>query len=253
LCFNPLEDTILTGIDFFSVGEKMTHRILVIDDDPELRELIKIQLETRQYHVIVAATGREGLRKAYQAHPDLILLDIMMPEMDGWDVCGRLRELSGVPIIMLTACTRHEDIVKGLQIGADDYLTKPFSGKELEARIKAVLRRVGTRENNGSVPSSFFTDGHLTIDFERRIATLDGKKLELSPTEYRLLLTLVRHEGRVLPHRYLLTEVWGADYADQVDYVKLYIRYLRKKIESDPAKPTYIQTEWGVGYRFAAV
>jgi len=227
--------------------------ILVIDDDHDLTVMLTAQLERRNYRVVVASNGREGLQKAYQARPDLIILDIMMPEMDGWEVCQRLRELSNVPIIMLTARNIKGDIVKGLESGADDYLTKPFSAVELEARIQAVLRRSDSTDGKTKARSSFYSNGYLTIDFDRRTVKVRGEIIELTPTEFKLLSCLVRNEGRVLPHRYLLTEVWGPEYADEVDYVKLYVRYLRLKIEEDPSEPVYIQTEWGVGYRFSEV
>jgi len=226
--------------------------ILVIDDDQELATMLKAQLERKNHRVVVALSGKEGLQKAYQARPDLILLDIMMPGMDGWEVCRRLRELSSVPIIMLTARNMKGDVIKGLESGADDYLTKPFSAAELEARIQAVLRRSST-QGQGNSRALFYSNGYLTIDFDRRIVKVHGEAIDLTPTEFKLLSCLVRNEGRVLPHRYLLTEVWGPEYADEVDYVKLYVRYLRLKIEQNPADPVYIQTEWGVGYRFSEV
>jgi DNA-binding response OmpR family regulator len=227
--------------------------ILVIDDDADLAAMLKAQLERNNHRVVVASSGRDGLQKAYQARPDLILLDIMMPGMDGWEVCSRLRELSSVPIIMLTARNMKGDVVKGLESGADDYLTKPFSAVELEARIQAVLRRSGDSNGVGKSRSSFYSNGYLTIDFDRRIVKVHGESIDLTPTEFKLLSCLVRNEGRVLPHRYLLTEVWGPEYADEVDYVKLYVRYLRLKIEENPSDPVYIQTEWGIGYRFSEV
>jgi two-component system KDP operon response regulator KdpE len=231
----------------------LSQTILVIDDDKDLTLMLKAQLERSDYQVVVASSGQEGLQKAYQTRPDLIILDVMMPGMDGWEVCRRLRELSNVPIIMLTARSLKGDVVRGLEIGADDYLTKPFSAAELDARIQAVLRRSAAQNGSPSSRTSFYTNGHLTIDFDRRIVTVRGERVEFTPTEFKLLTTLVRNEGRVLPHRYLLTEVWGPEYADEVDYVKLYIRYLRLKIEDDPSDPVYIQTEWGIGYRFSEI
>ena len=231
----------------------MAQTILVIDDDQDLRQMLKAQLERKDYQVVLAASGREGLQKAYQVRPDLIILDIMMPGMDGWEVCRRLRELSGVPIIMLTARNMKGDVVKGLEAGADDYLTKPFSAAELNARIQAVLRRSSTPDGKNSSRSSFYSNGHLSVDFERRIVRVRGQRVDLTPTEFKLLSCLIRNEGRVLPHRYLLTEVWGPEYADDLDYVKLYIRYLRLKIEDNPSDPTYILTEWGIGYRFSEI
>lgn len=229
----------------------MNQKILIIEDDEELRKLLQVQLEKRDYRVFAARSGREGLRRAFQIHPDLVTLDIMMPDMDGWEVCRRLRELSSVPIIMLTACGMQEEIVKGLEHGADDYITKPFSNSELQARISAVLRRSNGNGQNGKAKSAAYFNGNLSIDFDRRIVKVRDEQVNLTPTEFKLLSCLVRNEGRVLPHRYILTQVWGVEYADEVDYVKLYIRYLRRKIEDDPANPFYIQTEWGVGYYFS--
>jgi DNA-binding response OmpR family regulator len=228
-------------------------KLLVIDDDADMRGMLHRYFELRDYNVATAASGKDGLRTAYETRPDLVLLDIMMPDMDGWEVCRQLRDLSNVPIIMLTACARKDEVVRGLKGGADDYVTKPFAMSELEARIKATLRRCnGNDAPENGVRKDVFTDGHLTIDFERRLATLRGERIDLSPTEFKLLSTLVRHKDRVLPHRYLLSSVWGSEYTDNTDYVKLYVRYLRKKIEDDPSDPQYIQTEWGVGYRFTA-
>jgi len=215
--------------------------------------MLKAQLERKDYLVVLASSGREGLQKAYQVRPELIILDIMMPGMDGWEVCRRLRELSGVPIIMLTARNMKGDVVKGLEAGADDYLTKPFSAAELNARIQAVMRRSNTPDGKTSSRSSFYSNGYLSVDFERRIVRARGQRVDLTPTEFKLLSCLIRNEGRVLPHRYLLTEVWGPEYADDLDYVKLYIRYLRLKIEDNPSDPTYILTEWGIGYRFSEI
>ena len=215
--------------------------------------MLKAQLERKDYLVVLASSGREGLQKAYQVRPELIILDIMMPGMDGWQVCRRLRELSGVPIIMLTARNMKGDVVKGLEAGADDYLTKPFSAAELNARIQAVMRRSNTPDGKTNSRSSFYSNGYLSVDFERRIVRARGQRVDLTPTEFKLLSCLIRNEGRVLPHRYLLTEVWGPEYADDLDYVKLYIRYLRLKIEDNPSDPTYILTEWGIGYRFSEI
>jgi two-component system KDP operon response regulator KdpE len=214
--------------------------------------MLQLQLEKRGYRVVAALSGREGLQKACQVRPDLVVLDIMMPGMNGWEVCRRLRELSNVPIIMLTVRNVEGDVVKGLETGADDYLTKPYSAEELDARIQAVLRRSSNRNGQRSSGSSFYSNGHLSIDFDRHIVTVRGERVELTPTEFKLLSCLTRNEGRVLPHRYLLTEVWGSEYMDEVDYVKLYIRYLRLKLEDDPSDPVYILTEWGTGYRFSA-
>jgi two-component system KDP operon response regulator KdpE len=223
---------------------------LVIDDDKDLREALKAHLEHKNHRVVLASGGADGLREAFRARPDLVILGVMMPMMDGWEVCQRLRQLSNMPIIMLTARTSELDTIKGLSTGADDYVTKPFSASELEARIQAVLRRSLHRTGKGNLQRSFYTNGNVSIDFERRVVTVDGRQVNLSPIEFKLLTTFARNEGRVLPHRYLLTEVWGAEYADQVDYIKLYVQYLRSRIEKNPADPVHIQTEWGVGYLF---
>jgi DNA-binding response OmpR family regulator len=235
-----------------NTGEEMQQKVLVIDDDRELVQMLKTMLEKRNHQVAVACSGREGLRKAYKTRPDVVILDIMMPGMDGWEVCRRLRELSNVPIIMLTARAGQNDVVHGLSIGADDYLTKPFSTEELEARIQAVLRRSNKAHHN-LTKASVYSNGHLSIDFDRRIVKVSGKKVDLTPIEFRLLSCMVHNEGRVLPHQYLLNEVWGPGHAGEIDYVKHYIRYLRHKIEKDPSNPVYILTEWGVGYRLAEV
>ncbi len=225
-------------------------KILVVDDNKDFVELLKAQLERKGHRVIVALNGREGLQRAYQARPDLVILDVMMPEMDGWDVCRRLRELTNVPIIMVTARSSAADVVYGLDSGADDYVTKPFSFEVLEARIQAALRRGNLGGINGSGRSPYYSNGCLSIDFDRRIVAVHGKEVKLTPTEYALLSCLVRNEGRVLPHNYLLKEVWGCEYMDRTDTLKCYIRYLRRKIEKDPENPVWIKTEWGIGYRF---
>jgi DNA-binding response OmpR family regulator len=228
----------------------MRHSILVIDDDQDYTRLLKTLLEMRDYEVTVARGGREGLYKASASPPDLVLLDIMMADISGWEVCRRLREVSDVPIMILTACaTTPDDIAEGLRIGADGYLTKPFSNEELVARIEAILRRSSSAQQRRSVPS-YVRRGDLIVDFAHNIARVRGKEVDLSPIEYRLLSCLVRNEGRILSHRYLLQHVWGPEYTDHVDYVKVYVHYLRCKIEDDPSDPVYIKTRWGVGYEF---
>jgi len=221
--------------------------ILIIDDDADLAKIVKLNLEREGYTTVVASSGVEGLQKAYSSQPDLVILDIMMPGMDGWTTCRRLREISAVPIVMLTARGMESDIVKGLELGADDYIVKPFGTKELLARIHALLRRA---ETSTTKKPPVYSDGELTVDFVKRMVTVRDTKVDLTPTEFKLLSTFVQNEGRVLPHRFLLTQVWGPEYADEVNYLKLYVRYLRQKIEEDPSNPLYILTEWGVGYRF---
>jgi len=223
--------------------------LLVIEDDTRLADALKLYFGNRGYEVIAAANGLEGLQKMYAHRPDLIILDVMMPRMDGWETCRRIRELSDVPIIMLTARGQESEKVKGLKLGADDYVAKPFSLKELEARVEAVLRRIKLPPPaKGGV---LYADEELVIDSERWEVTRQGKPLELTATERRLLFYLAENAGRVLTHQQILERVWGAEYIDDIDYVKLYIWRLRRKIERDPSHPRYILTERGIGYRFA--
>ena len=225
----------------------MKETILIIDDDAALAKIVQINLEREGYRTVVASSGVEGLQKAYSNQPNLVILDIMMPGMDGWVTCRRLREISDVPIIMLTARGMEADVVKGLELGADDYIVKPFGTKVLLARIHALLRRT---DASATKKPPIYSDGELTVDFVKRVVTVRSERVDLTPTEFKLLSNFVQNEGRVLPHSYLLTQVWGPEYVDEVNYLKLYVRYLRQKIEKDPSNPEYILTEWGVGYRF---
>jgi two-component system KDP operon response regulator KdpE len=225
--------------------------ILVIDDDDDLARIVQLSLDREGYQTVIATSGLEGLQEAYRCQPDLVILDIMMPGLDGWEVCRRLVEISNVPILMLTAKGTESDIVKGLQMGADDYLTKPFSVAELIARVQALLRRAGSQSQTDK--PSIFSIGNLTIDLNRRLVMRDGELVDLTPTEFKLLECFVIHRNRVLPHRFLLTEVWGPEYIGETSYLKLYVRYLRRKLEEDPADPQLIVTEWGVGYRFCGI
>ncbi|HEX9077669.1 MAG TPA: response regulator transcription factor [Anaerolineae bacterium] len=224
----------------------MNEKILVIDDDDGLLKLAETALKKQDLRVLTAKSGREGLRVAFNEHPDLVLLDLMLPEMDGLEVCRRLKELSDIPIIMLTALSTESDIVKGLTTGADDYITKPFGIAELVARIQVALRRRNT--SNASNRPAVLVRGPLTIDLARHKVMVNGKAVDLTPTEFHLLAHLAQNGGRVVPHRALLVEVWGPEYREQVDYLHLYIRYLRQKIECDPAHPEIIKTERGIGY-----
>jgi DNA-binding response OmpR family regulator len=221
-------------------------KILLIDDDQDLLGVLKLGLEQEDFLVVAATDGSEGLKAAYRDHPDLIVLDIMMPGIDGWETCRRLRELSEVPIIMLTAKTMATDVVKGLALGADDYVTKPFSTAELIARVQACLRRSESRDP--SQRPATIVSGELTIDLAGRKVTISGEAVELTPTEFRLLAYLARFRGRVVLHQTLLREVWGTEYIDELDYLRLYISYVRHKIEKDPANPEIIRTAWGQGY-----
>jgi two-component system KDP operon response regulator KdpE len=222
-------------------------KILLIEDDLGLAEFIQYQIQREGYEARIALRGEDGLRQAYQWQPDLILLDIMMPEMDGWLVCQRLREISNVPIIFTTALGAERDVVRGLEMGADDYLIKPFGPKELIARIQAVLRRHALNRPRGKP----YHNGRLSVDLEQHEVRLDGKAIVLTPIEYKLLACLVEQEDKVVSHAHLLAQVWGSAYKTQRQYLKLYIWYLRQKLEVDPARPSLIVTERGVGYRLA--
>lgn len=223
-------------------------KILAIDDDATLLNLLRQSLGKAGYEVITATNGLDGLQKMYAERPDLIILDLMMPRMDGWETCRRIREMSQVPVIMLTAKDEEADKLKGFEYGVDDYVTKPFSFAELTARVGAVLHR--TRQQPPHHEPAVYRVDDLVIDLENRRVTKDGEVLDLTPTEYRLLATLVENHGRVLSHEQLLTDVWGPEYIDDTGYVKRYIWYLRQKLEDDPSHPKYILTERGFGYRF---
>jgi len=209
---------------------------------------IRLNLEHDGFLVSEAFNGREAIKQLRDVAPDLILLDVMMPDLDGFEVLQMIRETSKVPVLMLTAKGEEDDRVRGLELGADDYITKPFSPREMVSRVKAVLRR--TESSSGSMHGLIEVDDRLKIDFDRREIWLEGKIVKLRPTEYRLLYHLVQNAGWVISHDQLLTKVWGYEYRDEPHYVRLYINYLRKKLEADPANPKYILTERGVGYRF---
>lgn len=223
-------------------------RILVVDDEERMVRFIRMNLEHDGFQVSEAFNGKQAIQKLRDVTPDLILLDIMMPDLDGFEVLETLREISNVPVIMLTAKGEEDDRVRGLERGADDYVTKPFSPRELVSRVKAVLRR--TEGVTGSMHGLLEIDKRLKIDFDRREIWLEGKLVKLRPTEYRLLFHLVQNAGWVVSHDQLLQKVWGYEYRDEPHYVRLYINYLRQKLEKDPADPKYILTERGVGYRF---
>jgi DNA-binding response OmpR family regulator len=224
------------------------YRILVVDDERRMVGFIRLNLEQDGFEVIEAFNGNEALERLRDSLPDLILLDVMMPDIDGFEVLRMMREISQVPIIMLTAKGEEDDKVKGLELGADDYITKPFSPRELVSRVKAVLRRGSSFEEDEE--GVIQVDDRLKIDFGKREVWVEGKLVKLRPTEYRLLYHLVKNAGWVLTHDQILTKVWGYEYRDEPHYVRLYINYLRKKLEKDPSNPQYILTERGVGYRF---
>ncbi|MFZ4828049.1 MAG: response regulator transcription factor [Phototrophicaceae bacterium] len=225
----------------------MKDKILVIDDEETTAQLIGILLERRGYEVVKSYSAEEGLRAAYRHQPDLVLLDIMMPDMDGWEVCKRLREMSDIPIIFLTARDETHDVVRGLEIGADDYIVKPYNNEELVARVKAHLRR-SPRPNMSEELS--FNDGDFVINFLNREVRVRNEIKHLTPKEFNLLGVLVRSAGRVVGRDELVTEAWGDEYGDAIDSLKLYIHYLRQKLEINPNRPQYIITSRGVGYRF---
>jgi two-component system KDP operon response regulator KdpE len=222
--------------------------VLVVDDEPRLVDVLRMNLEVEGYRVLSARNGAEALERLTTDLPDLVLLDVMMPEMDGFTALKHLREVSNVPVIMLTVRSDEADRIRGLEIGADDYLAKPFSARELQTRIKALLRRTympAPRQKTRVV-----VDDDLSIDFAKHEVLVRGSKVSMRPTEYRLLYHLVTNAGRLMRHQELLSKVWGAEYRDEGQYLRLYINYLRQKLERDPAHPRYIFTERGVGYRF---
>jgi len=225
----------------------MPPKLLLVDDDDGLRLLLQTTLPRAGYEVLTAASGAEGMRLLFSHQPDLVLLDVMMPGMDGWEVLERIREVSTVPVIMLTAVDGVPQRVRGLMRGADDYVTKPFHRDELVARIEALLRRVQTPAVEPPQVLSFDC-GQLVIDPEARRVMVCGQEVHLTPTEYRFLLYLAQNAGRVLSYGQILDNVWGADYEGGDKNVKVYAVYLRRKIEQDPQKPRYVLSEWGVGY-----
>lgn len=222
--------------------------ILVVDDEERMVRFIRLNLEYDGFHVSEAFNGIQAIEKIRSVLPDLVLLDVMLPDIDGFEVLRMIREISIVPVIMLTAKGEEDDRVRGLEMGADDYITKPFSPRELVSRVRAVLRR--TEMATGSTHGLIEVDERLKFDFDRREVWVEGQLVNLRPTEYRLLYHLVQNAGWVVTHDQLLTKVWGYEYRDEPHYVRLYINYLRKKLEEDPANPKYILTERGVGYRF---
>ena len=223
--------------------------ILVVDDEERMVRFIRLNLEHDGFQVVPAFRGYQALDALRQEMPDLVLLDVMMPDLDGFEVLKLIRETSSVPVIMLTAKGEEDDRVHGLELGADDYITKPFSPRELVSRVRAVLRR--TEAANPATRSEvLFVDERLKIDFGRREVWVDGELVKLRPTEYRLLYHLVQNAGWVMTYDQLLTKVWGYEYRDEAHYVRLYINYLRQKLEKDPSNPKYVLTERGVGYRF---
>ncbi len=220
--------------------------ILVIDDEIQIRKLLEISLEANDYKVLFATDGKEGITMAASHQPDLILLDLGLPDEDGQEVLVKLREWFQNPIIILTVKSAEEEIVKALDNGANDYLTKPFRTQELLARMRTALR--GNTIQNNNEPISIF--GAVSVDFASRIVKVNNEIIKLTATEYSLLTLLLKNDGRVLTHQYILKEIWGQSYSEQTQYLRVFVAQLRKKLEEDPNRPKYILTESGVGYRF---
>ncbi|MCB9437395.1 MAG: response regulator transcription factor [Anaerolineales bacterium] len=223
-------------------------RILVVDDEARMTEFVRMNLQIEGFQVLEAHDGITALNMIRTQLPDLVILDVMMPPPDGFEVLRMLREFSTTPVILLTALGQEDDKVKGLELGADDYVTKPFSARELSSRVRAVLRRA----EMPSAPQQAIlkVDDNLSVDFNQREVIVHGERVKLRPTEYRLLYHLIENAGWTVPHEQLLAKVWGYEYRDEAHYVRLYVNYLRDKIEDDPSNPRYILTERGVGYRF---
>ena len=222
--------------------------ILVIEDEPQMRRFLKASLESHDYRIVEAVTAREGLAQATGRNPDVILLDLGLPDLDGIELTRRLREWSTTPVIVISARGREQDKIAALDAGADDYLTKPFGLGELLARLRVALRRVASAEDGDPL----FAVGDLKVDLAARLVYRGGVEVHLTPIEYKLLTTLVRHAGKVVTHRQLLKEAWGPNAVEQTHYVRVYMTQLRHKLEDDPSRPKYLLTESGVGYRLKA-
>jgi len=227
----------------------MQEKILMIDDDTELLGLAQTWLQNAGYEPIIAEDGIEGLRQVYSDRPNLVLVDICMARMDGWEVCRRIREMCDMPIIIVSVNGEKADLLRGFNLGVDDYITKPFNFPELIARVQAVLRRAGADWQQDS--NNTFHNEEIDIDWRSRQVWVRGQKVALSPTEFRLLSCLIENRGWIVTHEELLRKVWGPNYFGDRTYVKLYVRYLRQKIEREPSNPRWILTERGVGYRFS--
>ena len=229
----------------------MTKKIMVVDDEPTQRKLVDKVLSGSGYEVLQAQNGQESLRLLFEQKPDLVLLDVLMPGLDGWQTCSCIREITDIPIIMLTGKKNaEEDVVRGLECGADEYLAKPVGNRELLARVHSALRRAEQPSYLEKKQKTTYSDGYLSVDVDERKVEVGGERLKLTPREFRLLALLVENADRVLTHQQVLEKVWGWEYIDDVDYVRIYISHLRQKIEADPSQPKYILTEPGVGYSF---
>ena len=228
----------------------MAVKVLIIEDDPEMNRLLQLDLEQHGYEAHVSVNGLDGLRMFHEIRPNLVVLDVALPQMDGLTVCQRIRELSNVPILMMTAhAVSEEEIAKGLNMGADEYMLKPIRNIEFHARVKALLRRAQLSDDDGSQPV-VYADDYLIVDVDARRVWVAGQETRLTPTEFKLLATFVRHRGQVLTFQQLLEQVWGFEYQTEHHYPRIYVSHLRRKIEPDARTPTYIQNEYGIGYRF---
>jgi len=226
----------------------MKEKILVIEDNTEFLELTKTWLQNAGYEVLTAEDGVEGMRRVYSSRPNLVLLDANMPKMDGWEVCRRIRDMSDIPVLMVTVNGQKSDRLKGFGVGADDYITKPVDFPELIARVQAVLRRAGTSVQEEG-PNTF-DNGEIEVDWRSRQVWVRGERVKLSPIEFKILACLIKNRGWIVTHEQLLEKAWGPNYIGDKSFVKLYIRYLRQKIEENPHNPRLILTERGVGYHF---
>mgnify|MGYP000984618158 CR=1 FL=1 len=221
--------------------------ILIVEDDPQIRRFLRATLAAEQYRYHEALTAAEGLAQANARQPDLILLDLGLPDQDGLEVIRALRQTSQTPIIVLSARGQEKDKIEALDLGADDFVSKPFGVGELLARIRAALRRAATIRDGGE--GTAFRTGHLLVDLAARIVRAGDEEVHLTPIEFRLLETLVRHAGKLVTQRQLLVEVWGPQHSEQAQYLRVYMAQLRRKLEANPARPRYLRTEPGVGYR----
>ena len=230
-------------------------RLLVVDDEPPIQRILRRNLTMSGYEVLIAENGQQALEMVHLHQPDLILLDLCMPgDLNGLDVCVKVRESSSIPIIVLSAVNEEKQKVRALDLGADDYLTKPFSNDELQARVRACLRRAQATEVAGEQEPEILSsdDGYLHMDIARRQVRAGAQEVRLTPTEFELLRQLMLYAGKVLTHRSLLRAVWGPEYGEEADYLRVYVRQLRRKVEIEPSKPQYILTEPGIGYVFRA-
>ena len=229
----------------------MAKKILIVDDEPIFVRLFEQVLTEKGYEVLKADNGRAALRLLFAHKPDLVLLDMVMPGMDGWQICSRIRDVSDIPIVILTGERKTEDdIVRGLDYGADDYLIKPIGNRELVARVQAILRRAEMPPAPDTTKGTTYSDDFLTVNIAERKVMVNGERVKLTPREFRLFAFLAENANRVLTHKQLLERVWGWDYIDDLDYVRIYISHLRQKIEPNPTLPKYVLTEPGVGYYF---